>query len=134
MRGRFVLASALALIACGGGTGPRGAAPDLAGWYVRDLGDGREVIDLRPNGDYVHVVAIRGAPTRSDAAHWHAAGDSTVTLGFYRTTTEVGHGAARPDSVRARVHAIPGGELRLDVPPDSLAFTRRLRYAPKRGG
>lgn len=132
------MACAFVLAACGlaacSGTTPKSTPAAVSGWYVRDIGDGREIIDLRPNGDYMHVVAIRGTPTRTDAAHWRAAGDSMVTLDFFRDAAEVGHGVARPDSVRAAVHAIPGGELRLDVASDSASFTRRLRYAPKRGG
>lgn len=133
MRASVVAVCALAITACGG-RAPRSAPPDVAGWYVRDIGAGREVIDLRPNGDYVHVVTIRGTPTRTDAAHWHASGDSVVTLNFFRDAADVGHGVARPDSVRAEVHRVPGTDLRLDVPSDSATFARRLRYAPRRGG
>jgi len=130
----LVVAVGLALGACGGGAGKTSAPADVAGWYVRDIGDGREVIDLRPNGDYLHVVAIRGTPARTDAAHWHDGGDSVVTLDFYRDAADVGHGVARPDSVRASVHVIPGGELRLDLPADSASFTRRLRYGRQKRG
>lgn len=107
---------------------------DVAGWYVRDIGDGREVIDVRPGGEYVHAVTIRGAAARADQAHWHAVGDSALVLGFYREAAEVGHGVPPRDSVRVALHPAPEGELRLVLPSDSATFLRRLRYGKQRGG
>lgn len=137
VRARFAAvlgAAALVPIACGGGATPRHTPVDVAGWYVRDIGGGREVIDVRPNGDYVHVITVRGAAARADQAHWHGAGDSTLVLDSYRDAAEVGHGVSPHDSVRAALRPAPDGELRLVLPSDSASFLRRLRYAKQRGG
>lgn len=128
------LASVLVAIACGGGAAPSHPAGDVSGWYVRDIGDGREVIDIRPNGAYIHVVTIRGGGSRADEAHWHAAGDSVLTLSSYRAAPDVGHGAPPSDSIRAAIHPAPEGELRIDLPGDTVSFVRRLRYGKQRGG
>ena len=130
--GAFVLA--LASIACGGGGAPSHPPADVSGWYVRDIDGGREVIDIRPNGAYVHVITVQGAPARADEARWHAAGDSTVTLSSFRDAASVGHGAPSNDSVRAAIHPAPEGELRIELPGDTASFLRRLRYGKQRGG
>lgn len=134
---RGIAVAALGSLACiGTGCDRTAKAPpaDLAGWYVRNIGDGREVIDIRPNGDYVHVVTIRGAPARADEAHWHAAGDSAITLTFFREAPDVATSAPRRDSVRAAIHPAPQKELQLVLPGDSATFLRRLRYGRQRGG
>ena len=125
---------ALAGLACGGGKAPSHPVADVSGWYVRDIADGREVIDLRPNGAYVHVITIRGAGARADEAHWHVAGDSALTLSSYRDAAHVGHGAPPSDSVNAVLRPAPAGELRLELPGDTAGFLRRLRYGKQRGG
>lgn len=125
--------AALLGMACGGGA-PRHTAVDVAGWYVRDISGGREVIDVRPNGGYVHVVTVQDSGGRADEARWHAAGDSAITLTDFRSAAQVGHGAPRADSARVAIHAAPGGELRLVLPGDTASFVRRLRYGKQRGG
>lgn len=136
MRGSRIAASValvLGSVGCGGGA-PSRPPTDVAGWYVRDIADGREVIDVRPNGVYVHVITIRGGPARADEAHWRAVGDSTLALSSFRDAADVGHGAPPNDSVRAALHPAPDAELRLQLPGDTASFLRRLRYGKQHGG
>lgn len=125
-------ASVLASVACS--DAPGRAPADVAGWYVREIGGGREVVDVRPSGDYVHVVTRRGTAARADEAHWHASGDSSVTLDAFRGAAAVGNGTPRGGSVRVSIHAAAPGDLRLQLPGDSATFVRRLRYGKQRGG
>jgi len=136
MRGIRVgaLLVAIAPLACGGGRTSAHPPADVSGWYVRNIGDGREVIDIRPNGEYIHVVTIRGGGSRADEARWRAVGDSTLTLSSYRAAAEVGHGAPPSDSIRVALHPAPEGELRIEIPGDTVSFLRRLRYGKQRGG
>lgn len=134
---RRSIVAALGALACVGTACDRTPKPppaDLTGWYVRNVGDGREVIDVRPDGDYVHVVTIKGAPARTDEAHWHSAGDSVITLTFFRDAPDVATSAPRRDSVRAAIRPAPQNELQLVLPGDSATFLRRLRYGRQHGG
>lgn len=134
---RALITAALGALACVATACDRAPKPppaDLTGWYVRNIGDGREVIDVRPGGVYVHVVTIRGASARADEAHWHAAGDSVVTLTFFRDAADVATNAPRRDSIRAAIHPAPQNELQLALPGDSATFLRRLRYGRQHGG
>lgn len=135
VRARIVAAlGVLACVATACDHTPKPPPADLTGWYVRDIGDGREVIDVRPGGEYVHVVTVRGAPARADEAHWHATGDSVVTLTFFRDAPDVATSAPRRDSIRAVIRPAPQNELELVIPGDSATFLRRLRYGRQRGG
>lgn len=126
------LAAALGtMAACG--TPRRAPAPDVSGWYVREAPDAREVIDVRQDSQYVHVVAPRAGAARADTARWHALRDSTIALDGFTAAAGVGT-AGRGTRVQATIRHDAQGELVLVTPGDTRAFVRRLRYGRQHGG
>lgn len=123
-------------VACG--TPQRRASTDVTGWYVREDSSAREVIDVRQDSQYVHVVAPRGAgssaTSRADTARWHALGDTAITLDDFTPAAGVGTAGARGAGVRATVRRDAQGELVLTTPGDARPYLRRLRYGRQRGG
>lgn len=121
-----------AAAACG--TPKRPAPADVTGWYVREDSSAREVIDVRQDSQYVHVVAPRGAASRADTARWHALGDSAMALDDFTPAAGVGTAGARGARVRATVRHDAQGELVLVTSGDARPYLRRLRYGRQRGG
>jgi hypothetical protein len=123
-------ATVLAAAAC---AAPRRPAADVSGWYVREDSGAREVIDVRQDSQYVHVVAPRGAAPRADTARWHALGDSVIALDAFRAARDVAAAGARATRVQAIIRHDARGDLVLVTAGDTLPYARRLRYGRQRG-
>lgn len=133
VRTALALATALGtMTACG--TPRRAPAPDVTGWYVREGADAREVIDVRQDSQYVHVVAPRAGAARADTARWHALGDSTIVLDDFTAAAGVGAAGVRGTRLQAAIRHDAEGELVLVTPGDARPYVRRLRYGRQRGG
>jgi hypothetical protein len=132
---RFIVpvVMAAALVASGACASPRRATADVTGWYVREDSSGREVIDVRQDSQYVHVVAPRGAAPRADTARWHALGDSAIALDDFRAAPDVATAGAHAARVQGTMHHDAQGELALVTAGDARLYVRRLRYGRQRG-
>lgn len=131
----IIIVTAATVIAAGACAAPHAQPPtDVSGWYVREDSSAREVIDVRQDSQYVHVVAPRGAAPRADTARWHALGDSAIALDGFRAAPDVATAGARAARVQGTIRHDAQGELVLVTAGDARPYVRRLRYGRQRGG